>query len=90
MRTVRSLHWALAVVAFALSGLSALGQDIYFSEPLIQTTFDHLIPTSYPTIKPKFNQLRSTTRPLIHPDIPRVHITENLIHPLAQPLLIVQ
>ena len=90
MRTVRSLQWALVVVALALSGLPALSQDIYFSEPLIRTTFDHLIPTSYPTIKPKFDHLRPTTRPLIHPGIPRVHITENLVHPLAQPLLIVQ
>jgi hypothetical protein len=90
MRTVRSLPWVLAVVALAMSGVPALSQDVYFSEPLIQTTFDHLIPTTHPTIRPKFDQLRPTTRPLIHPGVPRVHITENLIHPLAQRLLIVQ
>jgi hypothetical protein len=90
MKTVRRLPWVLAVVALAMSGVPALSQDIYVSEPLIRPTFDHLIPTSYPTIKPKFDQLRPTTRPLIHPGIPRVHITENLIHPLAQRILIVQ
>jgi hypothetical protein len=52
-------------------------------------TFDRLVPTSYPTIKPHFNRLRPTTLPLIHPGIPRVHITENLVHPLARPLLVV-
>jgi hypothetical protein len=89
MRTVRSLHWAFVVVALAMSGLPAVGDDTYFGKPLIQATFDRLIPTSYPTIKPNFSRLRPTTLPLIHPGIPRVHITENLVHPLAQPLLLV-
>jgi hypothetical protein len=90
MRTVRSLQSVLVVLVLVISGLSASGEDIQFSEPLIHPSFDHLIPTSYPTIKPKFSQLRPTTRPLIHPGIPRVHITENLVNPFARPLLIVQ
>jgi len=89
MRAVRSLQWAFVVVALAMGGLPALGDDTYFAKPLIQATFGQLIPTSYPTIKPNFNRLRPTTLPLIHPGIPRVHITENLVHPLAQPLLLV-
>ena len=80
----------MVVLFLVISGLRASGEDIQFSEPLIRPSFDHLIPTSYPTIKPKFSQLRPTTWPLIHPGIPRVHITENLIHSFARPLLIVQ
>lgn len=89
MRTVRILQWGFVVIALAISGVPALGDDIYFSDPLIQPTFDHLVPTSYPTIKPRFEGLRPTTRPLIHPGIPRVHITENLVQPFAQSLLLV-
>ena len=89
MRNVRSLRWAFVVVISAMSGLRALGDDTHFSKPLIQASFNQLIPRSYPTIKPNFSRLQPTTLPLIHPGIPRVHITENLVDPLAQPLLLV-
>ena len=89
MKSVRSLQWTLVLVALAMSGLPALGDDIYLGKPLTQATFDRLIPTSYPTFKPSFTHLRPTTLPLIHPGIPRVHITENLVRPLSQPLLLV-
>jgi hypothetical protein len=90
MKSVRSLQWALVMIALAMSGLPALADDDnYLGMPLTQARFDRLIPTSYPTIRPKFNHLRPTTLPLIHPGIPRVHITENLVRPLSQPLLLV-
>ena len=89
MKSVRSLQWALVMVALATSGLPALADDNYLSMPLTQARFDQLIPTSYPTIRPTFNRLIPTTLPLIQPGIARVHITENLIYPLSQPLLIV-
>jgi hypothetical protein len=89
MRTVRRLQWTFVVVVLAMSGLPALADDTYLAKPIIVPTFDQLVPTSYPTIKPHFNRLRPTTLPLIHPGIPRVHITENLVHPLARPLLVV-
>lgn len=89
MKTVRSLQWALVVFVLAMSGLPALADDNYLERPLIQASFDRLIPTSYPTFRPKFNRLIPTTLPLIRPGIARVHITENLVYPLSQPLLIV-
>jgi len=89
MKSYRTLLGALVIVALAMSGLSALAEDNYLSGPLIQARFDRLIPTSYPTIRPKFNRLISTTWPLIQPGIAQVHITENLVYPLSQPLLIV-
>jgi len=48
-----------------------------------------LIPTSYPTLRPSFERLIQTTLPLTDPGIARVPITENLVHPLDQQLLIV-
>src|SRR5438046_10757116 len=57
--------------------------------PLIQARFEHLMPTSYPTIRPSFDRLIQTTLPLTDPGIGRVPITENLVHPLDQQLLIV-
>ena len=90
MKSVRSLQWALVMVALAMSGLPALADDDnYLGMPLTQARFDRLIPTSYPTIRPTFNRLIPTTLPLIQPGIARVHITENLVYPLSQPLLIV-
>ncbi len=89
MKSFRTLPWALVMVALTMSGLPALADDNYLERPLIQATFDRLIPTSYPTIRPGFNRLIPTTLPLIQPGIARVHITENLVYPLYQPLLIV-
>src|SRR5262245_55125262 len=96
MKSLRRLQWAaLVMVALAMSGLRALADDNYdtydnyLSMPLTQARFDRLIPTSYPAIRPTFNRLIPTTLPLIQPGIARVHITENLVYPLSQPLLIV-
>ena len=75
--------------ALALSGVRATADDANVSEPLIQARFDQLIPTSYPTIRPSFDRLIQTTLPLTDPGIGRVPITENLVHPLDQQLLIV-
>ena len=89
MKSFRTLPWALVMAAVAMSGLPASADDNYLDTPLTQARFDRLIPTSYPTIRPKFNRLIPTTLPLIQPGIARVHITENLVYPLSQPLLIV-
>ena len=89
MKSFRTLPLALVIVALAISGLSALADDTYLEAPLTQARFDRLIPTSYPTVRPKFGRLIPTTLPLIQPGIARVHITENLVYPLSQPLLIV-
>jgi hypothetical protein len=81
----------LSVIAagLAIASASAYSDYVYVDEPLIQVTFDQLIPTSYPTIQPDFDKLRPTTCPLIHPGIPQIHIIDNLIHPIDQQLLIV-
>ena len=81
----------LSLIAAALAIGNALAYDdyVYVEQPLIQPTFDRLIPTSYPTIQPDFSKLVSTTYPLIYPGIPQIHITDNLIKPLDKPLLIV-
>jgi hypothetical protein len=89
MKSVRSLRWALMMIVLAISGLPALADDNYLDMPLTQARFDRLIPTSYPTTRAKFNRLIPTTLPLIQPGIARIHITENLVYPLSQPLLIV-
>jgi len=89
MKSFRTLSWALVMVTLAMAGLPALAEDNYLGMPLTQARFDRLIPTSYPTIRPTFNRLIPTTLPLIQPGIARVHITENLVYPLSQPLLIV-
>ena len=89
MTSVRSLQWAVMMITLAMSGLPALADDNYMSMPLTQARFDRLIPTSYPTMRPKFTRLTPTTLPLIQPGIARVHITENLVYPIYQPLLIV-
>jgi hypothetical protein len=86
---MKSLLLSLIAVALAIGNASAYSDYVYTDQPLIQTTFDRLIPTSYPTIQPDFNKLRPTTWPLIYPGIPQIHIIDNLIHPVDQPLLIV-
>lgn len=89
MKTIRTLLGAIFILAVALTKARAAYDDVYFSAPLIQVRFDKLIPTFYPTIEPHFNGLQSTTYPLTYPGAPRVHITENLVCPSDQPLLIV-
>ena len=89
MKTTRGRRWLFVATALALSGVRAMADDASFSEPLIQARFDQLIPTSYPTITPRFDRLIQRTWPLTDPGIARVPITENLVRPLDQPLLIV-
>src|SRR6266480_3394944 len=89
MKTTRGRQWLFAAVALALSGVRATADDANFGEPLIQARFDQLISTSYPTIKPSFDRLIQTTWPLTDPGIARVPITENLVRPLDQALVIV-
>src|SRR6476620_2291579 len=85
MKTARGRQWLFVATALALSGVRATADDA----PLIQVRFDQLISTSYPTIRPGFDRLIQTTLPLTDPGIARVPITENLVRPLDQPLLIV-
>jgi hypothetical protein len=89
MKTTCGQQWLFVAAALALSGVRATADDANFGEPLIQARFDQLIPISYPTIRPSFDRLIQTTWPLIDPGIARVPITENLVRPLDQPLLIV-
>src|SRR6266480_3789268 len=89
MKTTRGRQWLFAAIALALSGVRATADDANLGEPLIQARFDQLIATSYPTIRPSFDRLIQTTAPLTDPGVGRVPITENLVHPLDQPLLIV-
>jgi len=85
MKTARGRQWLFVATALALSGVRATADDA----PLIQVRFDQLISTSYPTIRPGFDRLIQTTLPLTDPGIARVPITENLVRPLDQPLVIV-
>src|SRR6266403_2444905 len=85
MKTTCGGQCLFVATALALSGVRATADDA----PLIQVRFDQLIPISYPTIRPSFDRLIQTTLPLTDPGIARVPITENLVHPLDQQLLIV-
>jgi hypothetical protein len=85
MKTTCGGQWLFVATALALSGVRATADDA----PLIQARFDQLIPISYPTIRPSFDRLIQTTLPLIDPGIARVPITENLVRPMDQALLIV-
>jgi len=89
MKTTCGRQWLFVATALALSGVRATADDPNFGEPLIQARFDQLIPISYPTVRPSFDRLIQTTLPLTDPGIARVPITENLVRPLDQPLLIV-
>ena len=89
MKTTRGQLWPFVGAALALSGVRATAEDANFGEPLIQARFDQSIPISYPTIRPSFDRLIQTTWPLTDPGIARVPITENLVRPLDQRLLIV-
>jgi hypothetical protein len=85
MKTTCGGQWLFVATALALSGVRATADNA----PLIQARFDQLIPISYPTIRPSFDRLIQTTWPLTDPGIAQVPITENLVRPLDQPLLIV-
>src|SRR6476660_5816596 len=84
MKTTCGGQWLFVATALALSGVRATADDA----PLIQARFDQLIPISYPTIRPSFDRLIQTTGPLTDPGIARVSITENLVRPMDQALLI--
>ena len=89
MRAMKTLLLSFVILAIAISNAPAYSEYLYDETPLIQVTFDRLIPRSYPTIKPDFNKLRPTTWPLFHPGAPQIQITENLVRPTEQQLLIV-
>jgi hypothetical protein len=89
MKTTCGRQWLFIAAALALSGARATADDTNSGEQLIQARFDQLIPTSYPTVRTTFDRLIQTTWPLSDPGIGRVPITENLVHPLDQPLVIV-
>jgi hypothetical protein len=89
MNSTCGRQWLFVATALALSGVRATADDANSGEPLVQARFDQLIPTSYPTLRPGFDRLIQTTGPLTDPGIALVPITENLVHPLDQQLLIV-
>ncbi len=81
-------EWAVVVIVFLVAGTRVSGDDSYSGQPLIQARFDNLIPTSYPTATSRFDRLRETTWPLVDPGVATIPITDNLVYPLDQPLLI--
>ena len=89
MKTTCGRQWLFVAGALAFSGVWATADDANSGEPLIQARFDQLIPTSYPTVGARFDRLIQTTLPLTDPGIAHVPITENLVRPLDQPLVIV-
>jgi hypothetical protein len=88
MKITRGRQWLFAATGLALSGVAATADDAS-DERLIQARFDQLVPTSYPTVRTRFDRLIQTTWPLTDPGIARVPITENLVNPMDQPLVIV-
>jgi len=88
MKTTRGRQWLFAATALALSGVGATADDAS-GDRLVQARFDQLVPTSYPIVTARFDRLIQTTWPLTDPGIARVPITENLVHPMDQPLVIV-
>jgi len=88
MKTTLGRQWLFATAVLALSGVGATADDAS-GERLVQARFDQLVPTSYPIVRPRFDRLIQTTWPLTDPGIGRVPITENLVHPMDQPLVIV-
>ena len=88
MKTTCGRQWLFATIALTLSGAAATADDAS-GERLIQARFDQLIPTSYPTVRTGFDRLIQTTWPLTDPGVARVPITENLVNPMDQPLVIV-
>ena len=89
MKTTCAQHWLFVAAALALSAVTAPADDTNSGGQLIQARFDQLIPTSYPTLRTTFDRLIQTTWPLTDPGIARVPITENLVNPVDQPLVIV-
>jgi len=88
MTSSRGRSWLFLAVALALSAAPAKADDVIYGQPLVQTRFDQLIPTSYPIVRPRFDRLIKTSRPVIHPGVPEVPITADLVRPTDQPLLI--
>ena len=88
MKTTLGRQWLFATTALALSGVGATADDAS-GDRLIQAQFDQLVPISYPIVTARFDRLIQTTWPLTDPGIARVPITENLVHPMDQPLVIV-
>ena len=59
----------------------------YSGQALIQVNFDRLVPITYPLATVQFDGLKPSSYPVIDPGIARVHITEELVQPMEQPLL---
>jgi len=88
MMIVRLLGKVFALSLLALCATRAMGDGgTYSGQALIQVNFDRLVPITYPLATVQFNGLKPSSYPVIDPGIARVHITENLAHPMEQPLL---
>lgn len=84
---MRALGSIFVVSALFFCTTKAMGEGTYPGRPLIQADFNRLIPISYPVVTTRFNGLKPTTYPVFQPGVARVHIPENVIHPVEQPLL---
>ena len=89
MKAAGGGRWLLVAAVVAISGSGARAADSYSGQSLIRPRFDRLIPTTSPVIRPGFHRLVQTTWPLINPGIARLPMTQDLIRPSDQPLLIV-
>ena len=87
MKNLPNRRWALAAVIVGLSGSAAFGQDAIDGSHVIHTSFDRLVPISYPLFQTHFDRLRPTTYPVIDPGVAQVPITSNLTDSFAKPLL---
>ena len=87
MKSLPNRRWALAAVIVGLSGSATFGQHAIDGSPVIQTSFDRLVPISYPLFQTHFDRLRPTTYPLIDPGVAQVPITSNLTDSFAKPLI---
>jgi hypothetical protein len=87
MKLVRVVGRIFLVSALTLCASKAVGEGSYSGQPLIQVEFTRLVPITYPLATTRFTALRPTSFPVIQPGVARIHIIQNLVHPMAQPLL---
>ena len=81
MKTHRIARWvSLLTLPLVLGCVPALADDSFHENKLTQTSFDHLIPASFPTTRPDFDRLHQTSfahlipssYPTIRPDFARI------------------
>jgi len=87
MTFARGLGRILVISALAFCTTKAMGDSGYVGQPLTQTDFNRLVPTSYPLVTTQFSALKPTTDGVSQTGVARIHPTDNLVHPIDKPLL---